>query len=63
MSAHIDKENGVLFPLAERKLSQAALLELYSHFEDHERNVIGEGRHEELHAMLDAFERKYLGPA
>lgn len=29
-------------------------------FEEHEEKVIGAGRHKELHARLDAFEKKYL---
>jgi len=63
LRAHIEKENKVLFPMAERRLEPSILEELYSRFEDHERDVIGSGRHEELHAMLEDFERKYLGPA
>ncbi len=57
---HIDKENGVLFPMGERLLESAELEGIYERFEEHERDVIGAGRHEELHAMLDEFDKRYL---
>lgn len=60
LRAHIDKENTVLFPMGEKALGPAALAAVYGRFEEHEEKVIGQGRHEELHAMLDGFEKKYL---
>jgi hemerythrin-like domain-containing protein len=57
---HIDKENGILFPMGERALGAASLDAIYESFEEHEEKVIGKGRHEELHAMLDVFDKKYL---
>lgn len=57
---HIEKENKVLFPMGEKALSAETLEGLYELFEDHEERVIGHGRHEELHAMLGEFEKKYL---
>jgi hemerythrin-like domain-containing protein len=56
---HIQKENNILFPLAEKVLSEAMLQQLYKKFEEHEEKVIGHGRHEELHAMLDKLQQKY----
>lgn len=56
---HIEKENQVLFPMGERMLSAESLESLYPRFEDHEERVIGHGRHEELHAMLAEFEKRY----
>ena len=56
---HIQKENLVLFPMAERLLSEAQLANLYEGFEEHEEKVIGHGRHEELHAMLESLQKKY----
>jgi hemerythrin-like domain-containing protein len=58
---HIRKENGLLFPLADNVLTAPILDELYKGFEEHEEKVIGQGRHEELHAMLHALEEKYPG--
>lgn len=57
---HIEKENSVLFPLAERIVDPAILESLSDKFETHEENVIGHGRHEQLHDMLKAMKAKYL---
>lgn len=57
---HIEKENTILFPLGEKALTPQTLEGLYELFEDHEERVIGHGRHEELHAMLGEFEKRYL---
>jgi hemerythrin-like domain-containing protein len=56
---HIQKENTVLFPMAERVLTETQLVKLYEGFEEHEEKVIGQGRHEELHAMLKSLAEKY----
>jgi hemerythrin-like domain-containing protein len=59
MRNHIQKENTVLFPMADRMLSETQLENLYAGFEEHEEKVIGQGRHEELHAMLKGLQEKY----
>ena len=56
---HIDKENMVLFPMAEQLVDPAVLLSLNEAFEAHEERVIGHGRHEQLHDMLKALKVKY----
>jgi hemerythrin-like domain-containing protein len=56
---HIQKENNILFPLADKVLTEAQLDELYAGFEKHEEEVIGHGRHAELHAMLRSLQEKY----
>jgi hemerythrin-like domain-containing protein len=61
LRAHIEKENGVLFVMAERLLSAATLDLLYEGFERHEEQVIGHGRHEELHGLLEDLHRRYVG--
>jgi len=60
LSAHIEKENQVLFPLAERLLPEARLQALFEAFEAHEAQVIGAGRHEQLHGLLKHWQAKYL---
>ena len=60
LRAHIQKENTILFPLIEVKMSTSEQAELLRSFENHEEEVIGEGRHEELHIMLETFSDKYL---
>jgi hemerythrin-like domain-containing protein len=59
LRVHIRKENTALFPMAEKVLSEAQLETLYMGFEDLEQNVIGQGRHEQLHAVLKRLEEKY----
>lgn len=60
LRAHIQKENSVLFPMIETRMSASEQKELMNNFEMHEEKVIGEGRHEELHSLLENFEKKYL---
>jgi len=60
LRAHVQKENEVLFPMAERLLSAARLDALFEAFEAHEEQVIGAGRHEQLHGLLKAWKAKYL---
>lgn len=62
LRAHIQKENEVLFPMAERLLNPAQLDALFKAFEAHEEQVIGAGRHEQLHGLLKAWKAKYLAP-
>lgn len=60
LRAHIEKENEVLFPLAEQVLGEGELDLLHRAFDKHEDEVIGHGRHEELHHMLHSLKAKYL---
>lgn len=61
LRAHIQKENNVLFPMAEKVIAEAELEQIHSAFEEHEEKVIGHGRHEELHAMLNTLNTRYPG--
>jgi hemerythrin-like domain-containing protein len=61
LKAHIEKENNVLFPTAEKVLAATELEGIYDQFEEHEEKVIGQGRHEELHEMLKDLKKKYPG--
>ncbi|MDZ4177822.1 MAG: hemerythrin domain-containing protein [Coriobacteriia bacterium] len=58
--AHIDFENNTVFPLADEVLSPAVQEDLAEGYERIEREVIGEGRHEEFHALLERLEAAYL---
>lgn len=60
LKSHIQKENDVLFPMAEETLEKPRMDELYGSFQGHEEKVIGHGRHEELHQMLRNLNTKYL---
>jgi len=57
---HIDKENKVLFVMAEKKLSDERNQELFEEFEAVEREKIGAGEHEQLHQVLHHLADIYL---
>jgi hemerythrin-like domain-containing protein len=57
---HIDKENNILFKMAEMQLSEDQQKELLEQFESVEIEKIGAGKHEELHAVLEHLEGIYL---
>jgi hemerythrin-like domain-containing protein len=61
MSAHIQKENSVLFPMTDRLIAAEELERIFIAFEEHEEKVIGHGRHEELLALLATFDKNYPG--
>ncbi len=52
LRGHIDKENQVLFVIAERLLTDAEQEELAGKFEKVEVEKMGEGTHERLHALM-----------
>lgn len=60
MRTHIEQENTVVFPMADRLVAPDVLEALVSAFERHEENVMGSGRHEQLHDMLKELKAKYL---
>lgn len=61
LTSHIRKENDLLFPVADRELSVELQDELVERFEALERDVIGEGKHEEYHGWLHELKEAYLG--
>ena len=60
LTRHIDKENNVLFEMADAKLNADLDAELFEAFERLERERIGLGKHEEFHALLDQLKDRYL---
>jgi hemerythrin-like domain-containing protein len=56
---HIQKENTILFVMADRLLDDAAQEAMFEKFEQHEESVIGHGVHEELHAMIHQWENQF----
>jgi hemerythrin-like domain-containing protein len=60
LTEHIKKENTVLFPIADKELSEEMQTELFKKFETLEHDVIGEGKHEEYHGWLKELESEYL---
>jgi len=59
LHAHIRREENDCFSIADRELSADAQDELVKGYERVEREVIGEGRHEAFHALLDRLARSY----
>jgi hemerythrin-like domain-containing protein len=60
LDQHIDKENNVLFVLADKHLSADKQTELWKGFETIETQKIGPGRHEAFHKMIDSLASIYL---
>ena len=58
---HIFKENNVLFPMAEARLSVDTQRRLLEEFERLEIERIGAGRHEQFRKTLDFLKQTYLG--
>jgi len=60
LKQHIDKEETVLYPMGDARLSEANNKELLTGFDIIESERIGLGRHEQFHAMLDKLKNIYL---
>lgn len=56
---HIEKENGVLFVMADNMLDEQAQSKMFKQFELFEEEVIGQGVHDKLHAMIDEWAAAY----
>ena len=61
LKQHIEKENTVLFAMADKLLTAEVQEELFDKFEVLEDKVIGMGKHEELHKRLERLNAAYLG--
>jgi len=57
---HIDKEDNVLYPMADAHLPAEKQQGLLEEFERVEEERIGKGKHEEFHRLLHELERLYL---
>lgn len=60
LSSHIDKENNVLYVMAERVLSADKMAEMEDAFTRIEEIEVGPNKHEEFHATLHALKNIYL---
>lgn len=59
---HIATEDDVLYPAAMEGLSEDTQARLIEGYERVEREVVGEGRHEAFHEMLERMKHEYLTP-
>jgi hemerythrin-like domain-containing protein len=57
---HIQKEENVLFQMANRVLNEQKQKDLYEQFEKIEEEVVGHGVHEQYHELLKQLKNKYL---
>ncbi|MGO9565990.1 MAG: hemerythrin domain-containing protein [Desulfomonilaceae bacterium] len=60
LTQHIEKENAVLFPMADSHLSEEKQASMFEEFEKIEEEKIGVGKHEEFHQLLDNLSAVYL---
>jgi hemerythrin-like domain-containing protein len=56
---HIEKENNVLFQMADKVIDEKEQNIMFEKFEAHEENVIGHGVHEQLHAMINVWAKDF----
>lgn len=61
LTDHIAKEDNVLYPIADARLSEEVQAGMIEAFESIETERIGLGTHEQFHAMLKEFKSAYLG--
>ena len=57
---HIEKENNILYQMADTNISQTKDSELLKEFDKLELERIGPGKHKEFHKMLERLRRIYL---
>lgn len=60
VSQHIDKEDNIFYPMADVRIPGANQKELEEGFENIETKIIGPGRHEEFHRLLQSLREEYL---
>jgi hemerythrin-like domain-containing protein len=60
LTQHIFKEDNILYPMADERLSAAQQDELAACFAEVEEKVVGHGKHEEYHRLLKELEAAYL---
>ena len=59
LRGHIDKENNILYPIADKLLSKADDARMVERFEEIERERVGPGKHEAYHDMLHHLKEVY----
>lgn len=63
MEGHIQKENNILFRMAERMLPPNVLEQLLGDFSVHEERTMGKEHFDELNAILQSLQQKYAPSA
>ena len=57
---HIDKEDNILYMMADMHISEEVQKELLEKFQKVEEEKIGQGKHEEFHRLLEELKKTYL---
>jgi len=60
LNQHIQKEDNILYRMADMRIPEQKQHELLDAFEKIERERIGVGKHEEFHRLLEQLEKTYL---
>lgn len=60
LNEHIDKEDNILYMMADMHLTEEQQRDLLGGFEKIEAEKIGPGKHEEFHQLLDTLKKIYL---
>lgn len=60
LAQHIDKEDNVLYPMADIHLTESTQKKLIDEFEKVEQEKIGVDKHQELHRILEELSKIYL---
>jgi hemerythrin-like domain-containing protein len=60
LKQHIDKEDTVLYPMGDARMTNEKNKELLAGFDKIEDERIGSGKHEQFHAMIDKLKNIYL---
>lgn len=61
LTPHINKEDNILYQMADMRLSKEKQEELLEEFERVESEIIGADKHEEFHQLLRNLKQVYLG--
>jgi len=57
--SHIEKEDEILYPLADRQLNEVTDEKLVEEFERVEEERVGHGKHEEFHQLMEELQKFY----
>lgn len=61
LDSHIEKENSILYPMAASSISEDEFEAMLKEFDKVESEHVGEGKHDEFHALLNRLSGEYLG--
>jgi hemerythrin-like domain-containing protein len=59
---HIQKEDGILYPMAVSRLDPATMADINRRFDEFEAEKTGPGEHEKLHALAEELIARYHAP-